>query len=69
MKKDLTNYGSSELSLLFNNEQALYNTYMYYVRRDDFTGLKAAAEEMFEYTDEQIEELEEDFNLEVQENA
>ena len=69
MKQTITHYSDSELTLLFNNDQALYNDYMKAVRRNNFSMVKDICDEMFEYTPEQLNELENDFNNEVEEYA
>lgn len=66
MKQNLTQYGDGELSLLFLNDQGLYNVFMSAVRRKDFGIVKDLADEMYIYTPEQIDELEIDFNNEVE---
>jgi hypothetical protein len=67
MKQDIRHYSDSELTLLFNNDQSLYNDYMRAIRRDDFGIVKDLCDELFDYTPEQLEELESDFNREVEE--
>jgi hypothetical protein len=69
MKQIITQYSDSELTLLFNNDQSLYNDYRRAVRRNDFSIVKDICDEMFEYSPEQLEELESDFNNEVEKYA
>lgn len=64
-KTIITQYSDSELSLLFNNEEGLYNDYMRAVRRNDFSIVKELCDELYEYTEEQLDELENSFNAEV----
>ena len=53
--QDLTQYGSQELSLVFNNTEYLYD---HASRALCFNEVKDLADELYIYTDEQIEELE-----------
>lgn len=67
-KTDLTAYGDGELGMNFQNDEALYEVWIMAVRRNDFSMVKDAADEYFEYTDAQLEDLKNDFNDEVNED-
>jgi len=67
MKTNITMHGSGELSLNFQNVEPLYNGYMAAVRRGKFDYLKEIAEENFIFRQDQLDELEEDFNAEIEE--
>lgn len=66
-KTDLRQYSGAELSLQFNNVESLYNDYMRAVRRNDFSLVKEICDDLFTYSSEQLEELEQDFDMEVDE--
>lgn len=61
-KKDLTGYGERELSLLVFNDESLYK-----MRRFPRNFFKIELQELFIFTDEQWEELENDLNEEKEE--
>ena len=61
MKTDLTKYGDNELTLWFNNDEGLFAEFSKAIRRDDFGYLVNIADELFIYTPEQLQELENDF--------
>jgi hypothetical protein len=67
-KMDLRHYGDGELSLWFMNEEPLYRE----LRRvaaygQQFWEIENYARELFEFTDEQLADLEQTFNAEVEE--
>lgn len=64
---NLTNYGSSELSMWVQNDEFLYTMYNRALGYGDFSILKEAIDEMFIYTHEQLVELEADFETELSE--
>lgn len=66
-KTDLRQYSGAELSLQFNNVESLYNDYMRAVRRNNFSLVKEICDDLFTYSSEQLEELEQDFDREVDE--
>lgn len=59
--KDITQHGDNELSLQVQNDEYLYKIYMRAVLLDDIVYLMREINELFIFTDEQFEELEEDF--------
>lgn len=65
--QDITIYSDSELSLLFNNTEGLYNNYMRAVRRNNFSMAKELADDIFIYTPEQLAYLEDSFLSDVAE--
>lgn len=65
-KQNLTSYGSGELSSWFQNDEGLYNQWMRAVGHGDFSEVKELANELFIYTDEQLNELETDFKGEIE---
>lgn len=66
-KQDLTRYSDQELSMLVQNDEVLYNTYMRCVRKNNLEELKNFLDEVYIYTKEQWEDLESDFDSEVEE--
>lgn len=66
MKTDLTQYGERELSMNFQNDESLYNVWNKAISREDFKIVKEEADEFFIYTPEQLEDLENDFNEEIE---
>lgn len=62
---DITNYSSQELSFLFMNDEFLYGEFMKAVRRERFNDIKELCDELFIYTEEQIEDLIETFWEEI----
>lgn len=66
-KKDLTQYSDQELSMLVQNDEVLYNTYMRCVRKNNIEELKNLVDDVYLYTKEQWEDLESDFESEVEE--
>lgn len=65
MKTDITHYGDQELSLMFLNDESLYNDFMRAVVRKDFAMLMDTASEFFIFNDDQLEDLKETFKEEV----
>jgi hypothetical protein len=57
-KEDITHYCIEELSLRFQNEEALYNIF---ANSTDFAYVECQAHAYFIYTDEQLAELREDW--------
>lgn len=66
-KQDLTGYGDGELSGMVLNDEGLYTEYMRYVRRGDLRGLKEFVSEIFTFTDDQWQDMSDDFDEEVKE--
>ena len=64
---NLTGYSEHELSLNVVNDESLYNELHRAVRRNNFDMLVSLIDECFLYTNEQLEELRNDFKAEVQE--
>jgi len=64
---DITMYNDEELSLLFMNDESLYNDFMACVRRGRFDYLEEIVKDNFIYTSEQFTDLEETFNNEIEE--
>ena len=64
---DITHYGDQELSLMFLNDESLYNDFMRAVRRDNFGILEDTAREFFVFNDDQLADLYESFEEEVKE--
>lgn len=62
---DITHYSDQELSLLFLNDEVLYKELMRAVRRTDFTIVKELCDELFIYTEDQLEDLADTFNDEL----
>ena len=67
-KTDITQYSDEELSLLFLNDEGLYNEMQRAVRRDNFSMIKELAEELYHFTPAQMEDLEETFTNEMEEH-
>lgn len=65
MKTDITHYSDQELSLMFLNDEFLYNEFMRAVVRKDFAMLMDTASELFVFNDDQLEDLKETFKEEV----
>lgn len=65
MKTDITHYADQELSLMFLNDEFLYNDFMRAVIRKDFAMLMDTASEFFIFNDDQLEDLKETFKEEV----
>lgn len=65
MKTDITHYADQELSLMFLNDESLYNDFMRAVVRKDFAMLMDTASEFFIFNDDQLEDLKETFKEEV----
>ena len=62
---DIRNYSDQELSLLFLNDEGLYKDFMRAVRRADFTIIKQLCDEIFDYTEDQLDDLVDAFNDEL----
>jgi hypothetical protein len=62
---NIKHYADQELSLLFLNDEFLYNEFMRAVIREDFAMLEEVAREFFVFNDDQLEELKETFKQEV----
>lgn len=62
---DITHYSDQELSLMFLNDEVLYKELMRAVRRNDFTIIKEICDELFIYTEDQLEDLIDTFNDEL----
>jgi hypothetical protein len=62
---DIRHYSDQELSLLFLNDEGLYKELMRAVRRTDFTIVKELCDELFIYTEDQLEDLADTFNDEL----
>ena len=56
--QNLTGYSDQELSLIFNNDETLYNMAR---KAGSINELKDIADQFFIYDDEQLAELEQDF--------
>lgn len=65
MRTDITHYSDQELSLMFLNDEFLYNEFMRAVVRKDFAMLMDTASELFVFNDDQLEDLKETFKEEV----
>ena len=66
-KQDIREYSEQELSLNVMNCEGLYSELCWAARRDDFSMIESLVEELFIYTEEQLDELREDFQAEVEE--
>lgn len=64
---DIRHYSEQELSLQFLNDEGLYRELMKGVRLNRFSYVRLIAYEHFVYNDEQLQDLEETFNLELKE--
>jgi hypothetical protein len=62
---DITHYSDQELSLMFLNDEVLYKELMRAVRQNDFTIIKEICDELFIYTEDQLEDLIDTFNNEL----
>lgn len=62
---NIKHYADQELSLLFLNDEFLYNEFMRAVIREDFAMLEEVARDFFVFNDDQLEELKETFKQEV----
>jgi len=62
---NIIHYSDQELSLLFLNDEVLYKELMRAVRRTDFTIVKELCDELFIYTEDQLEDLADTFNDEL----
>jgi thymidylate synthase ThyX len=62
---DIRHYSDQELSLRFLNDEGLYKEFMKGVRYERFNDIKHLCDELFIYTDEQLEELIETFWAEI----
>ena len=63
--KDITHYSDQELSLMFLNDEVVYKELMRAVRQNDFTLIKEICDELFIYTEDQLEDLIDTFNDEL----
>jgi hypothetical protein len=66
-RQDLTNYSDNELSLLFENNEGLYQDLIYWSRRENFQAVKEIAELYFIFTEAQLNDLQDTFETEVNE--
>lgn len=64
--KDISHYSVEELSLLFLNDEGLYRELMRAVRRNDFSIIKELCDELFVYSEDQLDDLRETFNAELE---
>lgn len=62
---DIRHYSDQELSLLFLNDEGLYTEFMRAVRRADFTVIRELCDEIFDYTQDQLDDLVDTFNDEL----
>lgn len=62
---DIRHYSDQELSLLFLNDEGLYREFMRAVRRADFTIIRELCDEIFDYTQDQLDDLVDTFNDEL----
>lgn len=62
---DIRHYSDQELSLLFLNDEGLYAEFMRAVRRADFTIIRELCDEIFDYTQDQLDDLVDTFNDEL----
>jgi len=68
MKKvDLKNYGDGELSLMVMNDYHLYQIFVSAVYMEKFQYIKDEVDMFFEYTDAQLQDLEQTFEDEKNE--
>ena len=64
MKKDLTAYTGNELNMWVQNDEHLYNEYNKCLRCGDIGPLIETLDEVFIYSDAQMNELKNDFDQE-----
>ena len=62
---DIRHYSDQELSLLFLNDEGLYTEFRRAVRRADFTIIRELCDEIFDYTQDQLDDLVDTFNDEL----
>jgi hypothetical protein len=62
---DITHYSDQELSLLFLNDEFLYKELIRAVRCERFNHIKDLCDELFIYSEEQMEDLIETFWAEI----
>ena len=62
---DIRHYSDQELSLLFLNDEGLYREFRRAVRRADFTIIRELCDEIFDYTQDQLDDLVDTFNDEL----
>lgn len=68
MKKvDLKNYGDGELSLMVMNDYHLYQIFISAVYMEKFQYIKDEIDEFYEYTNAQLQDLEQTFEDEKNE--
>lgn len=67
MRTDIRHYSDQELSLLFLNDEGLYEELMRSVRRHNFAIIKELCDELYIYNNDQLDDLLDTFNNEVQE--
>ena len=65
-KTDITQYSDQELSMLAQNEEHLYNVYCDALELRDFSVIENEVEALYEYTEEQLEDLRNDFDSELE---
>lgn len=66
--QNITQYSDQELSLLFMNDEGLYNSLMSAARYNDFNSVQQIAEDQFIYTGAQLEYLRDTFNSQIAED-
>lgn len=59
---NITQYSNQELSLLFMNDEGLYNSLMSAARQGSFQDVQSIADDCFIYTPAQLEDLRDIFN-------
>ena len=62
---DIRHYSDQELSILFLNDESLYDELMRAVRRNNFTIIRELCDEYYIYTRDQLEDLVDTFNNEL----
>lgn len=67
-KQDVTEYGSGELGLIFQNDEGLYQLWEDAVDDADWERITEYVEDNFIYNTAQLDELADDFDSEVEEN-
>lgn len=61
MKTNITEHNIAELTLWFQNDEYLYKEWNRAVNFGNWARVKTLADSLFIYTDEQLDELREDF--------
>lgn len=59
--QDLTEYGDTELSMYFQNDEYLYNVFM---KGNNFEEVQDVADEFFIYASDQLDDLHADWEIE-----